>query len=175
MSTRSEQLRRQHRRILGWSLGVAVVAHILVFVLSPTFRTQPLMGADTELDTLGLAAGANAVADLLFRAPILQLADDSSRATPAERTLETQREVRVPERCLYLTDGSRAPVVSHIRLRVRASGRVDVLGIERTSGDACADDILREAAGALWYHWLPSERFPAPLELDQPVMLVGVR
>jgi len=41
----------------------------------------------------------------------------------------------------------------------------------RSSGIRCADDLLERVAGDLLYHWLPSEDFPAPVELTQPMRL----
>ena len=38
-------------------------------------------------------------------------------------------------------------------------------------GDACGDQVIETVAGDLLYHWLPSERFPAPVDLIQPVTL----
>lgn len=53
-------------------------------------------------------------------------------------------------------------------LRIKASGRVDVMGLASGTGDPCADGTPAEVAGALWYHWLPNDRAPAPVLVEQP-------
>lgn len=175
MTTRSEQLREKHRRILAWSLLGAVAIHLAVFLLMPQFRAEPLGGSETVLDTTGVASGANATVEVLFGPPSVRQTDGSHWTAPPERVLPAERDVRLETECLALASGGRMPLRGGVQLRVRPSGRVDVLGLPRSTGDACGDRIVKEVAGALWYRWLPDERFPAPVEVDQPVTLITAR
>ena len=52
-----------------------------------------------------------------------------------------------------------------------ASGHTLVDGIEESTGDECADQVILTLANDLFYRWIPSERFPAPVDLIQPVTL----
>ena len=58
---------------------------------------------------------------------------------------------------------------------VDEGGRTDDVEIEQSTGDACADEVLSRVAGDLWYRWLPSEEFPAPVDLVQPITLAETR
>jgi hypothetical protein len=175
MRARSEQLRAQHRRILTWSLGAAAAIHVLVFLLMPTFRAEPLDRPDLELDTIGTVGGANALAEILFRPPILREANGSEWVAPPERVLAAERGIRLASRCTYLIGAHRARLNGRVQLRVHESGRVEVLGLAGSTGNACGDGVIKDVAGALWYHWLPNDRFPAPVELTQPVTLIAVK
>ena len=173
MTRRSEELRKRDRRVLAWSLVVAALVHVAVFVVAPAFRVEPLVGADVELDTTGVAAGGNANVDLLFGPPLVRVEDGEDWTAPPERVLSAQRGVRLETRCLDLASQGRTPRAGRVGLRIRASGRVDVLGLLEGTGDPCADRILTEVAGDLWYHWLPDERFAAPVTVEQPVTVVS--
>jgi hypothetical protein len=92
---------------------------------------------------------------------------------PPERVLMAERAVRLGEGCFPLTNEGRTPIGSRVGLRIRSSGRVDVLGLLASTGDPCADRLLTEIAGDLWYHWLPNQRFQAPVNVEQPVTLLA--
>lgn len=79
--------------------------------------------------------------------------------------------VNVPAACRSVIRSSGNDIRGSVRLRVKVTGRVDVTGVVRSSGIRCADDLLERVAGDLLYHWLPSEDFPAPVELTQPMRL----
>lgn len=175
MKSRSEQLRERHRRIMGWSLVGAVAVHAVAFLLMPAFRAEPLGGADPPLDTIGVAGGANAEVEVLFGPPTISAQDGTDWTEPPERVLPAERAVRLDPDCVALITGDRMPLRGRVRLRVKASGRVDVLGLPESTGDACGDRIAKEVAGDLWYHWLPNDRFPAPVDLVQPVVLLAAR
>lgn len=175
MRTRSEQLREKHRRILAWSLGGAVAIHLAVFLLVPEFQVEPLGGSDTVLDTTGVASGANATVELLFGPPAVRQTDGSHWTAPPDRVLSAEREARLEANCLAVGREGRLPLRIVVHLRVRPSGRVDVRGLSDGEGDPCGARIIQEAAGALWYRWLPDERFPAPVEVVQPVTLITAR
>lgn len=178
MKTRAAELRARHRTILGWSLGVAIVVHLAVFLLAPEFRTTPLASSDTDpqaTDSATAATAPSAVVDVLFGPPTISTPDGSTWSEPPERRLEARRGVALPPLCAAATHEGRTPLSGRVRLTVKASGRVDVTGLAESTGDSCADVVLTTVAGSLWYHWLPSERFPAPVELVQPVTLTDVR
>ena len=173
MGRRTAELRKRDRRVLGWSLGVAAALHVAVFVVFPGFRAEVLARPDLELDTLGVAGGANATVEVLFGPTIVRLADGSDWEAPPDRVLSADRDVRLREECLQLGRRGHSPVTGQVRLRIKASGRVDVLGLVSGTGDSCVDGILAEAAGALWYHWLPNDNVPPPVLVEQPVTLVA--
>jgi len=173
MGRRSEELRKRDRRILAWSLAAAALVHVAVFALAPSIRVEPLGGSDVELDTTGVAGGANASVRVFFGAPTVVIADRAAWTAPPERVLSAEREVRLPDDCFGLASEARTPIGSRVALRIRASGRVDVLGLVASSGDRCADQVLKDVAADLWYHWLPNERFEAPVNVEQPVTLIA--
>ena len=173
MATRAEELRRQHRRVYGASLLIAVVLHVVAFITFPGLRGEVIVTPDLELDTVGNVGVANAWVDLLFGPTEVRIAGDAHWTAPPERFLEADRPIRLPDRCLHLAGNTQPRRVARVGLRIKPSGRVDVLGMVSGTGSSCADDIIAEAAGALWYHWLPNDRFPAPLDVEQPVTLVG--
>ena len=173
MRSRSEELRREQRRVFGVSLLIAVVFHVVVFLTFPGLRAEILSTPDMELDTTGVAGGANAWVDLLFGPTVVKLEPEGEWIAPPERFLEADRPIRLSDRCLGLASEDQGRLSARVGLRIKASGRVDVLGVVSGTGSRCADDILSEAAGALWYHWLPNDDFAAPLLVEQPVTLVA--
>ncbi len=62
-----------------------------------------------------------------------------------------------------------------VRLRLRADGWVDRVELIQSTGDPCVDRMITGVAGALWYRSLPNDRFPAPLDLIQPITWRVVR
>ena len=158
--------------MLAWSLAVAALVHVLVFVTAPDFRIEPLSGAEVELDTTGVLGGGDASVQVFFGPPTVRIEGGADWTAPPERVLIADRAVRLGEGCFPLTNQGRTPIGSRVGLRIRSSGRVDVLGLLDSTGDSCADRLLTEIAGDLWYHWLPNERFQAPVDVEQPVTLL---
>jgi hypothetical protein len=175
MARRSEELRRRDRRVLMWSLTIAAALHVAVFLAAPKFRVEPLQGADVELDTTGHAGGGNASVRVFFGPPTVRVDRGSDWTAPPERVLWAERAVRLDQACLGLASTARTPIGGQVGLRIKASGRVDVLGMVDRSRDPCADRLLAEIAGDLWYHWLPNDRFQAPVNVDQPITIVTAR
>ena len=175
MGTRAEELRRRDRRVFGVALLVAALLHVVVFVAFPGFRVEVLGTPDIELDTAGIAGGANASVELHFGPTVVRLADGGAWTAPPDRFLEADRPIRLARRCRRLAGLEHPLAGGSVGLRIKVSGRVDVLGLVSSTGDPCVDGIISEAAGALWYHWLPNDRFPAPLDVEQPVTLVATR
>jgi hypothetical protein len=175
MKTRAERLRDKHRKIMLWSLAMAVVLHIALFALSPTFRTEPLNAPDLQLAPPIPAQGTLGLVDILFGPPTIHRPDGSTWTEPPDRFLEAERLVQLPPDCEALGHPDQEPLTGKIRLRVYSSGRVSVLELEGNTGDPCGDRALTDVASALLYHWLPNERFPAPVEVTQPVEIVAAR
>lgn len=175
VKSRAEELRGRHRKILAWSLGAAAVVHLGVFFLTPTFEAEPLTGSDPEVEAVETSRTVSAEVDLLFGPPVIRARDGSVWPEPPERHLEARRGVQLPALCAGLARPARTPLRGRIRLRVLASGRVEVVGMAESSGDLCADQVLTDVANSLQYEWLPDERFPAPVDLVQPVTLTGVQ
>jgi hypothetical protein len=44
-----------------------------------------------------------------------------------------------------------------------------------SSASATARSAAKDTDTDLVYHWLPDERFPAPVSLEQPAALIGVQ
>ena len=174
MPSRSDHLRRRHRKILWWSLGVAAAAHVAVFALSPDFETQPLVEADEDRGGPTRWTREPRVIEVLFGPPTIRAADGSLWTEPAERVLRTERVTQFPAGCEALGSEEAHPLQVGLRLRVSESGHATVLGVAESTGNACGDAVLAVVASSLRYHWLPNERFEAPVELTQPVTLAAV-
>jgi len=177
MERRSDQLRRTHRRVLGWSLGVALVLHAGTLWFAPAFRGE-LPGPTS--DRPGVSASVNGGAvwiDVAFGPPTILLADGGKRQEPLDRTLEARgvniSGISLESECEWVrrTDltGHRATV----KLRVREDGRATVDEVTDGSGHPCVDDVIVAVAGTLWYRWLPDAQAPAPVELLQPLELTA--
>ncbi|TVP48711.1 MAG: hypothetical protein EA350_03125 [Gemmatimonadales bacterium] len=164
---------RRQRRIIMVSIGIAVVAHLVFFLVAP--RVQFSVTSDRifgEAAMQRLVLGDLAV-DLHFGPPRILLPDGSRVEEPPERFLEaTNLALTVLEVNPVCADRFRPglpPFEGEIRLRVGHEGRVTVMGLEAGTGDRCADAALVAAAESLWYRWLPDERHPAPVDLVQPL------
>ncbi len=157
--------------MFAWSFGLAALLHIAVFVLWPGFRIELLPGSDGRGETVSEAEGSPTFVDVFFGPPDIFEIDGTLSREPPERVLEADRVLQLPTECATLSQEGRTPAYGRVRLRVRPSGRADVIGIAQSTGDECGDDVIETVAGDLLYHWLPSERFPAPVDLIQPVTL----
>jgi hypothetical protein len=60
-------------------------------------------------------------------------------------------------------------VTGAVQLVVGENGRVIEASIAESFGDHCTDQALVAVSGRLWYHWLPSEDFSAPVRVIQPM------
>lgn len=170
--TRSEELRERNRRVLLWSLGVASVLHVAAFVLWPEYTVEPLTAPDAKLETLGDTGGIALYVEVTFGPPEIFERDGTISVDSPRRQLEAARVLRLPQECARLTDPEALPYRGSVRLGLGTEGRAEAGGIVASTGDACADQVIRTVADALWYRWLPNERFPAPVDLIQPVTLV---
>lgn len=173
MSSRAAELRARHRKIFAWSLGVAVLLHVAVFWLSPTFRAEPLGGMEVQGYVETGTDGPLMELALFFGPPTIFPGDGEPWTEPAERVLEAGRVVRLSAGCEGF--GLPVPLTGRARLRVDPAGHTMAVEVAESTGEPCADEALTIVADALRYHWLPNERFPAPVEVVQPVTLVGAR
>lgn len=174
MESRSAQLRRRHRRILGWSMGVAVVLHAGAFALFPAYR-PPLPGAASDwLATRTEEPGDLRSIDVRFGPPTIHLEDGTLRQEPPERVLEARsvsiRNIVLPSMCAaHLAEGF-GSIEGDVRLRVGPDGRVFDARTATSSGDPCADRVLVSVAASLRYLWLPDGEARAPVDLVQPML-----
>lgn len=169
MESRAAAYRARGRRVFLWSLGVAVAVHVAAFLFWPEMPVEPMTAGPV------VEAEPEEVDDDVLRVPvdarfgpprILRTAGEWVQE-PSDRTLQAGREVSLPAYCV----GRAQSVEGEVRLRVNGEGRVDQVRIEEGSGTTCGDEALRRVAGDLWYRWLPDARFPAPVDLIQPVSL----
>ena len=173
---RSVELRRGNRKVLAYSLGIAALAHLAVFFIwSPEFEVE--FAEATVIRRSEARQGANAAAfvEVLFGPPEIVTGDGTIAKEPPDRTLRAGRVVQLPIMCAGLAQWGSTPSTGTVRLRVNAAGRVDKAQLTRGTGDSCADQVIITVAGSLWYHWLPNDRFPAPLDLSQPITLAAAR
>ncbi len=174
MNSRSEMLRRRDRKVFGWALAVAVALHVAVFVLFPGFRFRVFHAGEVELGS-GSRSGSPAVSvEVVFGAPTITDHAGVEWPEPPEHILEAGRVVPVPGECASAIGRTRLPVTGSVRLIVGGSGRASVAHMVQSMGEPCADEIMKVVAEALRYLWLPSERFPNPVDLVQPVTLTSV-
>lgn len=138
MTSRSEELRRKYRTIFAWSLGVAVIVHVVIFVVMPRFHAKSPLAGDAKGGPPNAIGGPPTMVLLVFGPPTLTKKSGGTWTEPPDHMLRTTK-------------------------------------LTRSTGDRCGDEILTEMADALVYHWLPTERFPAPVDLLQPVTVIGAR
>ena len=171
MSKRIAQRRRSDRRVLVWCLALAGLLHVVVFLVVPVYQRAAVERASLSLELTDAPAPGATRLDLFFGPPAIRYASGGVSFEPPERFLETERLVHVPTACLGRIRSSGNAISGSVRLRVKVTGRVDVLGTARSSGIRCADELLERVAGDLRYHWLPNDDYPAPVELTQPMRL----
>ena len=110
--------------------------------------------------------------DVRFDPPEILRPDGPALREPPERVLQVVRLLRLPADCEALRDAPEDGFAATVRLTVAADGRADVVRLTTGSGHDCIDGLLLSLADDLRYGWLPDERYPAPVRLDQPITLV---
>ncbi len=168
------QLRSRNRKVLAWSLAVAAAIHVAVFTLSPDFDVAPMDGSAVAGAEPRSGGHPTTVLRLVFGPPSISASDGGVWQEPPDRVLHTTRLTEIPMLCTHLESEGSVPLRGAIRLRVNRSGHALAIDVAETTGDWCGDRVLVRAADALLYHWLPNERFPAPVTLVQPVTLERV-
>lgn len=172
MKRNAAQLRSKHRKVLAWSIAAAVAIHVGVFVLAPEFKVEPLGGLDGENnagDPMPILAPR--VLSVFFGPPTIAMPDGTEWQEPDDRVLEAVRVTEFPPECAANAQAELTQQRGSVRLRVNQGGRAAVIDLVEGTGDPCGDRLLKSVAGALHYHWLPNTRFPAPVELVQPLTL----
>ena len=169
MKTRSAELRNRERKIFAWSLAAAVVIHLVVVWLSPEFEIEVL--AENDEDGSG-GTGIPTFVDVLFGPPEISESDGTVSREPADRVLQVDHILGLETECAAL---NQTPAHGRVRLRVNAIGHVSVMELTDGTQDECVNEVMTTVADALWYRWLPSGRFPAPVDLIQPITLAEAR
>lgn len=173
MPSRSEQVRRRDRKVFAWAMGVAGVAHVALLAGSVTFRTIFFEADDLSVGREGGTEGRTVYVALRFGPPAITAPDGTIRIEPSGRFLEADRLVPLEAECAELVEtGGVLPLHGRVRLIVGGSGRASVAEITRGTGHECTDEVVRQVAEALRYHWLPSEAYPNPVDLEQPVTVM---
>lgn len=171
LSSRSQQLRRQHRKILGWSIAVAVVAHVLVLFFGPWFPSSLATGPRTELVEGTAPPFGGLAVTVIFDAPALEEEDGSLAQEPDWRILSASRSIPPPIACRD-HDWLALPFAKgRVWMTVGDTGRPDTVTVAESTGDRCWDGVMVGLAGDLRYRWLPNDDFAAPVEVFQPVTL----
>ncbi len=171
MTTRSQQLRARGRRVFAWSLVGAAAIHVAVFLLAPGFRTELLTSQEIRLDPTGGGQGVPTLVALFFGPPTLTAPDGTTGTEPPRRVLRDERLVVFPPDCAPFTGRGDVTLHGSVHLHVNPSGRTKVVEVARTTGNDCGDAVMTIVADALWYHWLPNDRFPAPVDVIQPITM----
>lgn len=184
MKTRSQELREKHRRVLAWGFIVAGLVHVGVLFALPSpqddasafsdgNRTPGGGGeaaSDPGLEAVGGEADVAIYVRVLFGPPDIFDQDGNLVRKPEDRELGTARMVRLPSGCGDL--GPLLPAEGRVQIRAWGSGHTDIIDLIEGTGSECGDQIITAVSDALWYRWLPNERFPAPVDLIQPVRLI---
>lgn len=177
MTSRSQQLRRRQRRIFGLSLLIAVLVHVAVFAFSPQFRSNPADVSDGRTSLAPSETGEVHWIDVEFGPPKILLAGGLDRQEPPDRVLQARdvlvSEGALSEDCRPVLHRPLEGIDATVRLEVGRDGRVRATEIAEGSGNACVDEIMVVVAGTLWYHWLPDDEAPPPVELFQPMRVSG--
>jgi len=175
MTTRSQQLRARDRKVLLWALFIAAAIHVAVFVLMPAFRATPVTGSDRDTTSAEAVVASPAIVSVVFGPPTILIGDSAEVTQPPDHTLRASRAVQLSTQCAWLANNLPSPLIARFRLRVAVTHEAKDVRLVETSGNVCADDALVDATRDLVYHWLPDARFRAPVQLVQPVALVGVQ
>ena len=164
-----QERNRSERRVLGWSLAVAAVLHVLAFLYLPGLRPSECEDFEDDTDELAVVTGAAIPLDLFFGPPVIRNVEGDLAFEPPERVREEERAVFGTSGCKRLIEGSTDVHHGTVRLTVLETGLVEVQGIVESTGSTCGGDANQRVTGDLWYRWLPSDDFPAPGEVVQPL------
>lgn len=159
---------RENRRLLT-GLAIAVALHVMAFGFVRWSSTGPGWSPDRDLVVLESNSWTGTPVDVFFGPPKIFRADGATSEEPPDRVLEAARLLGMPPTCMSREIPPRGPGSGQVRLTVNANGRIDAVSLDQSTGDSCWDAVAMRVAGDLWYQWLPNARFPAPVELLQPI------
>lgn len=178
--SRSAELRQRYRRVLTVSLVIAAGIHVLIFVGSPEFHVSPQFKLASNPDLVVGEMDADerwGIVNVFFGRPEIISDDGTVRREPPERVLEVYAVAvarsALPRRCHLRNESEVLPAEGRVRVQVDGGGLVVWDRIEQSEGDECGNALLTTLSGSLWYQWIPNDRFPAPVELIQPVRVVA--
>lgn len=169
MTSRSTELRRSERRVYRVSLGIAFVVHGAAFGLVAWSHAGPQWSPGQDSVQLEEGSWTGTPVDVFFGPTRILESDGTLAEEPPDHILEAARILHMPPECLAREIPPSAPGSGQVRLTVNSSGRIDAAALDQSTGDSCWDLVAVRVARDLWYHWLPNEQFPAPLEVLQPV------
>lgn len=155
-------------------MAAALAIHVAVFLLTPSFRTELLTSQEIRLGPSGGSFEIPVLLALHFGPPTLTAPDGTAHREPPERVLDVERLVAFPEECAPFQGNGASALHGSVRLRVNPSGRTKVVDTEVSTGNPCGDEVMQIVAEALWYHWLPNDRYPAPVDVEQPITMAEV-
>ena len=174
MESRSAQLRRQHRKVLWWALVVAAAVHAVVLFRVAIARSAATGPIGPRPELVGMIEKPKFV-EVEFGPPTLVDREGARWVEPREHRLLAQRLTRLPPECDAFVWTADDQLDGRVWVRVDTAGYAHVDRIDRGTGEVCGDAVVRRVAGALRYHWLPTDRFPAPVEVLQPVSISAVQ
>lgn len=173
---RAARGRRRERRIVWGSLFLAAVVHLVAFAVFPRIQFSVLDDTRYGEEVLRRYVLGDMAVDVHFGPPRIRTPGGGVAVEPPERILESRNlglsELELHPNCAGSFDAHLPPWEGSVRLQVGRGGLVTVEGIAESTGDGCVDAALLNTAGALLYRWLPSEHYPAPVQLEQPMRLV---
>lgn len=168
MDAQTAKRRKSERKLFVWCGAIAVALHVILFFVLRETRVT-VEQREYNIESIEITDLKPIPLDLFFGPPAITNARGGFSVEPPERVLEVDRLVFLPGTCRAIIRGSGDVARGSVRLKVNGTGRVDVLGVELSTGFPCGDATLTRVAGDLWYRWLPTEEFPAPVELVQPL------
>jgi len=169
-----DELKARSRRIFFWSMVAAGAVHIVVIAFS-SWRASIADARPPEVAQPSATQWTGAPVDIFFGPPRIFLPDETLAEEPPTRILEAARSIHTPSACSSREARSTTSVGSGVaRLTVNESGRIDLASVAQSTGDQCWDAVALRVVKDLRYEWLPSERFPAPVEVLQPMTVAWV-
>lgn len=174
--SRSAMARRRSRRVLAYSLAVSGLAHVAIFAFwSYEVRVEPFSREMVSLHAISADSVRTAFVEVSFGPPAIFTAEGTVQEEPPDRVLDVGRVLWMRPECTAALVGRGGALSGRVRLQVGAAGRVEMAQLIDGTGDACGDETILRVANVLWYHWLPDERYPAPVRLEQPIELADAR
>lgn len=172
LGTRERKARS--RRVFLWSLVAAGAAHAGVIGFA-SWQASLAEARPPAVPEPSATQWTGAPVDIFFGPPRIFRSDKTLAEEPPSRILEAARSIHTPSACSAHEARAATTVGSGVvLLTVNESGRIDLASVDQTTGDRCWDAVALRVVKDLRYEWLPSERFPAPVEVLQPMTVAWV-